>query len=451
MWEVVWGIINRPVYPGSWLQMFNRRRYNRKPGRRKAFRPRIRRKGVILRPTDEPPPPKIEFDASGAVPYLWQYWPQAEPEKAVQEYKKLPSLRYICSRVLAENADALEPSYLTTCSWTSCWKHVWRVICQLNLDLPHVFRMFAKHFGSNYDFKCHHVDLREEERSKAIMSLLLSTRRHRIDNVFSNISYNEFVCFVSGVDAHVILDCSSMKPMRKEQVLNLCKAPNLAGLDISSNEWVDDQFLYTLGRAISSKNSSKMKLLRIVNCLNITQDGLRRFLQDTLTSLTFLSTDIMASKESNFADRLNGATETPIGGTQWRLLHSGYYNFDRLVRYKLIAMALYLLRNSDLVNIPSNSLIWDIRLFPDMIDSRNPMELYRKLKGSWAKRESSSVGRNPYLYIRSETSAKAPIEKVEETRVKEEPKESDSLLTERVPKRKPKIKMKNADALFGIK
>lgn len=434
--------------------MFNRRRYNRKSGNRKGFRPRVRRKGVILKPPEQNQPviQKLDFDASGAAPYLWQFFPQSEPIRGKAVNDKVLSLKEICARSVAENADALEPSYLSTCSWT-CWRYVWRVICQRSLDLPYVFKMFAKHFSSMPDFKCHYINPADSvPRFLALGSTLLPVRSHRVDNMFANISHNDFVNFMSGLDAHVILDCSGLKGSKNSQVLSFCNIPHLAGLDLSHNEWVDDQFLYTFGRAISCKNLQKLRLLRLVNCPNVTNEGFLRFLRELLAQLSFISSDIRASTKSAFCAQLEGKTEIGVPGSQWRLLQASSPHYNVLVKYNLTKSAHYLLRNTDIVDILTQSPIWDIKLYPEVIDSRNSADLYSKLLDSWKSRKKSSMLRptsNSFVYMKNEANPIDPS-KVEGDKPRDNSasRTFDSPLTQRVPRRKPVHKLRDTKALF---
>lgn len=387
---------------------------------------------------------------------MWQYCPQSEPIKIKHRHDRIPSLKDICALVLAENADALEPSYLTTCSWT-CWRYVWEVICKWNLDSPYIFKMFAKQFGSMPGFKCHFTHLTDiGQRSSALASAVIPVRSHRIDNVFANISHKDFVGFLAGLDAHVILDCSSLKDLDKSQVLNFCNTPNLAGIDLSHNDWVDDQFLYTLGRAIKFKDLSKLGLLRLVNCPNVTDQGFLDFLRQLLVQLTYISTDIRAFTKSTFEARLEGKPEIPVPDSNWYLLltHSAHYSM--LLKYNLTMSAHYLLRNTDKLNIPTNSPIWDIKMYKDCVDFRDSKSFYCKLEDTWRSRERSSMLRpvsNLFVYMRREGISNPPKLPVSDVKTLTSGSKStvvDTAITQRVPRRKPKHKLKDTNAFFGV-
>lgn len=433
--------------------MFNRRRYNRKPGRRRSFRPKVRRKGAILRPLEpqHSAPPKPEFDASGAAPYSWLHFPQSGPKQDKCSKLKVLSLREICARALAVNADALEPSYMSMCSW-ACWKHVWTMICYLNLDSPAIFRMFAKHFGLAPDFKCHHV-LKNNKcaRSLALLCSIIPTRSHRIDNVFFNISHKDFVSFLSGIDSHVVLDCSLLKDLTGEDVIKFCNLANLTALDLSHNDWVNDQFLYTLGRAMMFKNMNKFKILRMTNCPNVTEEGFYRFLKELLASLAFIVTDIRPLNRSLFVDQMERKLEIPVPGAPWKILQEQSVHHDRLVKYNLSTAAHYLLRNTDIIEISSSTLIWDIKMFPSVVEARQLGEFYELLRDSWKKREKLALLRpahDPILYLRSD--------KDEPINVKIEhmvslPSSNQSSITQRVPRRRPKFMIKDTKTFLGLK
>ncbi|PVH14640.1 uncharacterized protein CXQ87_002787 [Candidozyma duobushaemuli] len=317
--------------------------------------------------------------------------------------------------------------------------------------------MFAKQFGSMPGFKCHNTHSTDiGPRSSALASAVIPVRSHRIDNVFANISHKDFVGFLAGLDAHVILDCSSLKDLGKSQVLNFCNTPNLAGLDLSHNDWVDDQFLYTLGRAIRFKDLSKLGLLRLVNCPNVSDRGFLEFLRQSSVQLSFISTDIRALTKSTFEARLEGKPEIPVPDSNWYLLSAHSAHYSMLSKYNLTMSAHYLSRNTDKLNIPTNSPIWDIKMYKDCVDFRDSKTFYCKLGDTWRSREKSSMSRpvsNSFVYIRREGVSSPPklsVRDVKSSTTTHKSTIADSAITQRVPRRKPKHKLKDTNAFFGI-
>lgn len=432
--------------------MFNKRKYNSKTNRRRTFRPRVRKKGVILRPIDLSVllHPNPEFDKGTlAAPYVWQYHLQNHPIFHEVSRKKVSSLKLICASVVAANADALEPSLLHTCSW-SCWKDVWRMICERHQDLPYVFGMFANKFGNLPDFNCHNILNDHTPRAVAITSML-APHTYRLDNVFSNIAHKDFVAFLSGVDANIIIDCSSSTKIKRDEVLNFCNIRGLSGLDLSNNEWVDDQFLYTLGRAITHKELTRFRYLRLIKCSNLSRLGLVKFLREFQKLVEYVATDIDMLE---FLNRPGNLTGNDLSYSKWDLLLAEDDRHKFLNRNRLGKAAQYLMRSTYLLDAHESPIVWEIKFFSTTVDSREPDELYSKLRIAWNEREKLSTprpSRCPYHYIKTTTvtqptSIQPKVEEIASTQ-----QESNSAITHRKPKRRPTVRLKNTDQFFGLR
>lgn len=176
-----------------------------------------------------------------------------------------------------------------------------------------------------------------------------------------------------------------------------------------------------------------------------------RFLKELLASLAFIVTDIRPLNRSLFVDQMERKLEIPVPGAPWKILQEQSVHHDRLVKYNLSTAAHYLLRNTDIIEISSSTLIWDIKMFPSVVEARHLGEFYELLRDSWKKREKLALLRpahDPILYLRSD--------KDEPINVKIEhmvslPSSNQSSITQRVPRRRPKFMIKDTKTFLGLK
>lgn len=449
--------------------MFAKRRYNRKKGTRKPFRRRVRKRARILRPvrtdtSSDPVPPKPTFDASGSSVYLWQYVAPQMGTKPKQTLDRLPSLRQLCAVQVAHNCEGLSLEYLQEAPWT-CWQPVWENILKLRKDSPDLFRMFALQFGMRPSFRCHAstfapkssagLDMREQALE---LALIPAHRKHRIDNVFSNVSLADLGSFVAKLPCLVVATCSKLKAFSAPQLISVFSIANLSALDLSGNDLVDDQLIYTLRLCLVSKKLG-LKILRVSGCSNLTKRGVASlFKDDPDLHLCYVETDIDMISGSTFAqkflDEPQSVQPTPVLGTKWKLLSENDPATAEVSHYSLAYKVQYYLRNSDL--IPPPSMIWDLKFFPeamDLSDSKSASELYQE---SWSERLRSARMKSvfvPYCYL------KDPNQKVV-TQVEAKPKpmmepsgpftRQGATTTKRSVMRKPKIIAADANLFFGL-
>lgn len=427
--------------------MFSKRKYARKRPSRKMFRPRAGKKNRILRPPDPDLVPNQEFDASGASVYPWTYVVPAPRLPSLGGGSRIPSLRQICAKEVGANSDALSSLYLLEASWT-CWSLVWRHILQMGRDLPVLFRMFASHFAEKPGFLCHSGDV-PDSRSKALETCLIPVRSHRVENVFSNISVWDFVSFVSSLCASVVVDCSKVLPFSAQQLLTLSNITTLVALDLSANVLVDDQFLYTL-RSNMVEKKSKLKVLRICSCPNVTKKGvLSLFEEQDDFSLTYVESDVSVVSGSRFGDRLvDSKSKTVIPGTKWTLLNESEKQTVRLAKYPLAMKTHYLLRNTSISDLVSE-LIWDFKFFPGVITNT----LDSQFEDAWNQRlkiASRRLTYAPHCYMKDPDSKIQPriIEAAQEDAAVYFPRQGTTV--KKQPPRKPKMVATDANSFFGI-
>lgn len=342
--------------------------------------------------------------------------------------KGIPSLKLICSKKIAENADSLESSFLDTASWM-VWRTVWEEILSLNNDSPRVFNLFAGKFFLLDGFKCHKLSLPLDvnlgsskwqkllkARNEGISSVIIPrTGNHRIENLFSNINVLEIVKFIHRLSYRpwVLLDVSLMtQKYDREDHLKLFNITNLIALDLSNSQIVDDLFLYNMSVSISKDGKlSKLTILKINNCPKVTSKGLQYLLclsndADARCSLSYIESDVKISS-SNFATKLqNIKSELPdfIDGTRWFVLdddsesksirklplalklHCLYKHYsNRITKDPIVTdFPLYTTNSMSYLFLVRNSIVLDIMVHENTFTSAE--NDFEKLEEVWATR-----------------------------------------------------------------
>lgn len=442
--------------------MFSKKRYNRKKGTRRHVR-RTSKKNRILRP---PPLTPMErqvekpvFDASGLLVYLWQYLAPSMAKPASSTLKTPSSLRQLCAYHVAQNADALSSEYLKLAPWT-CWEFVWKQILALGKDSPDLFRMFAREFHHHQSFWCHQLSfgsVNEHDldiRAQALeWGLVPGKRNHRMDNVFSNVSVADLTAFVAKLDCSVVAECSQLE-FTIPQLISVACLPNLVALDLSGNKLVDDQFLYTIRLCLLGRNL-KLRILRLSSCENVSKRGIAGLFENESISLCYVETDINMISKSSFALKFLDIPATtdhrPVPNTKWKLLSEAVPSTLQVARYSLPYKIHYLLRNIDLVGVPS--MIWDIKIFPETIDMMHPKSAADSYESSWAKRLRSARTRSayvPYCYLKDPDQAIVPELKVKPPVESNLPFSRQGTKVLKPSIRKPKLIKADAKSFFGI-
>lgn len=370
-------------------------------------------------------------DSSSSTTYPWiRLAPLLEYNiaKVSRSGKGIPSLKLICSRKIAENADSLESSYLDTASWM-VWRQVWEEILLLRNDSPRVFNIFAGKFFLLDGFKCHTLSLPLDinvgssnwekvlkARNEGISSVIIPrTRNHRVENLFSNINVLEIIKFIHKLSYRpwVILDASLMtRKYDREEHLKLFSITDLVALDLSNSQIVDDHFLYNMSVSISKDGKlSKLTILKINNCPNVTSNGIQYLLHlandpDARCSLSYIESDVKISS-SNFATKLqNIKSEQPnfIDGTRWfelgddqeskpikkfplaLKLHCLYKNYSSRITKDPTASDFpqYTTNSTDYLFLVRNNIVLDIMVHDKVFNSDE--DDVQKLKEIWDTR-----------------------------------------------------------------
>lgn len=405
--------------------MFAKKKYSRKQTRRKPLKRRVIRRKQILRPKDVPfPYEKPSFDASGVASYAWMNVTSGCLNGSLLKSPRTgiaPSLRQICAKALAANADSICPSYLKEASW-ECWQLVWENILQQGMDLPTLFRSFAAAFGGESSFRSHtpvegiiervHGTIADRKRSALLTCLIPTNLKHRLENVFSNVSVFDFSAFVGTLrNSCTIIDCSRMPVFTSSQLLALCNIPTVRAIDISYNQVVDDQFLYTLNTCLVTKKS-QLKLIRVCGCNAVTNRSIMALLEAREESLLiYIETHNRLATESMFISRfmaeLDLSDDAPIPGTRWKAINSDKSSFTVLGRCSFAMKVHFLLRVKRFIDVPD--LLWDFKFFDKVAGHETTSEEFHdsawRLRLQFANMRKTDI---PYMYIKDEDMAVVP-------------------------------------------
>lgn len=445
--------------------MFAKKKYVRKRPDRKHVRRRAGRKSRILRPHFEPQvPEKPTFNASGCSPYLWMNIRSGVTGLCKQPNSENPSnpvksLRLICAKTVASNVECLHSSYFCEASWT-CWKLVWEEALKQGTDLPQLFRLFTDTFGLERNFSCHppihgtiervHGSTADLKRSALLASSIPNHPRHRIENVFSNISIPDFVLFVgSSNNCAVVINCAKIALYSTPTLLSLCKTPTVSAIDISYNSVVDDQFLHTLNACLVTGTSS-LKLLRVCGCPAVTVKGILNLLEARQnSSLVYVETDVSLPRLSMFSSRFlhlpDYKEDPPILGTRWRMVNEEHSEMAFIAKHSLATKLHYFLRLKKLFN--SSNVIWDFKFFNEVADQSMNIEDFNEIV--WLDRLHTAVRKKitlPHMYFKDPTLQVVP--RIVRDERPSEMKSIDRSKAESSTTRKPKFVKTNADSFF---
>jgi hypothetical protein len=201
----------------------------------------------------------------------------------ILEPKLVPfkSLKAICANKVARNIELIPSLSIHDIPW-SALSEVWKECLKLNADSPRVFSMFARSFYKQKGFNCHNQKLQLNNevakiRQEAIdHHRLLNSKKHRIEIVYLNVRIREIVGYSFKLEtcSWIILDLTAFKATKDDMLLVL-NIQNLVCLDLSCSD-IDDSFLYSVATSILREGKlSKLTIIRLVNCKNVTIDGIK--------------------------------------------------------------------------------------------------------------------------------------------------------------------------------
>lgn len=231
--------------------------------------------------------------------YAWKYvLPVADnPIEGTKKVKCVNTLKSICYDTIAKNVKQLDNSLLGQLSW-QFWREVWSRLLFSHQDSPAVFNLFASYFSSEADFESHllprgldkEVPLSPNDlvylRNQSLSATLVPGRsNHRLENFFSGVHISDLVtyCHKLAYKPWIILDLShSLDKYSSDNLIQIFNIPNLLALDLSGSNSIDDHYLYKMAISmITDEKLANLLVLKVNNCPNITQEGLKKFLKLT--------------------------------------------------------------------------------------------------------------------------------------------------------------------------
>lgn len=313
------------------------------------------------------------IDSSSTVYYPWHEINPLYHDKPIKPKGKsgrLPSLKLLCSRIVAENCGALNTSMLECLSWP-CIKMIWNYILVSHNDSMGVFITFATSMFKQQEFRCHSplintIDPLITIRQDCLTNCLIpNLKNHRIENLFSNINIEDFTFYFNSLKLpHVLFLDFSATPdlLKRESFLLLLKLNNLAGLDVSNNNHIDDIVLLYLITAIKSGMLPNLRVLRLSNCKQLSKAVIEKlFLVSSIpqSSLSLIICDDIFP--TDFHDRLANTSANKVGyqvhGTNWINYGHEWDHSKLLMKFPLAFQYHYLLKelSSRLPNVSSSN------------------------------------------------------------------------------------------------
>ncbi|CCE79292.1 Piso0_001346 [Millerozyma farinosa CBS 7064] len=255
--------------------------------------------------------------------YGWKYiLPVADnPLDETKKVNCMKTLRSICYDTIAKNVRQLDNLLLGQLSW-KFWREVWNRLLSSHQDSPVVFNLFACNFSNEADFVSHLLPRNHERetpfnsndlvylRNQSLSATLVPGRgNHRLENFFSGIHISDIVtyCHKLTYKPWVLLDLShSLDNYSNDNLIQIFNIPNLLALDLSGSKSIDDHYLYKM--AISMTTGEKLPnllFLKINNCPNITQEGLKKFLKLTEECELFCIESNITLHKENYMEKFS--------------------------------------------------------------------------------------------------------------------------------------------------
>lgn len=294
---------------------------------------------------------------------------------------RFPSLKLLCSRIVAENCSDLNGTMLESLSFP-CVKMIWNHILVSHNDSLSVFVTFATSMLGLPQFRCHApmiqstnsvINLRQDYLSNC---LIPNTRNHRIENIFSNTSIDYLTRYLNGLKLLNVtfLDFSQTPNLlNKEDFLMVFKVKSLAGLDLSNNLVIDDNIISYLVMAIRTEMLPNLRVLRLTNCTKLSKTSIETLLQVSAAPKSSLSLIICDDWfPVSFHERLENNTADKYGlliaGTNWFNYSHEWDHAKLLMKFPLAFQHHYLMTQLKprLPNPPDsieNTILLDMMFF----------------------------------------------------------------------------------------
>ncbi|ODV70580.1 uncharacterized protein CYBJADRAFT_187448 [Cyberlindnera jadinii NRRL Y-1542] len=179
------------------------------------------------------------------------------------EQRTLKSLKTLSAMKIAENQNLLSSSMLKSSSW-QVWKLVWEYISLWRRDSFQTFELFASNFSKEAQFMCHPFVTNQvlAKKDMILKSSLPNETRHRVERVFGNIRFSNFVTTMNSLtfDNMVMLEIN--KPMKYDELIHLTNLTNLMALKIGRLTTIPD---LVLDRWCTCIKAGKWKNLQVLS------------------------------------------------------------------------------------------------------------------------------------------------------------------------------------------
>lgn len=243
---------------------------------------------------------------------------------------RLPSLKNICSRIVAQNTSDINSSMLQSLSWP-CIKLIWNHILVSHNDSLSAFITFSTTMFQLQDFRCHSPPIKSSDELVNLRQdylthcLIPNVKTHRIENLFSNVNIHNFTVYLNTlrIQRLVFLDFSHTSGLlKREDFLLLFKVGTLAGLDFSNNTVLDDTILSYLVMAIKNDRLPYLRIIRLSNCKKLSKASIEELFLLSANGKSCLSLVICDDIFSfDFYEKLSHNAANKIGkqlpGTNW--------------------------------------------------------------------------------------------------------------------------------------
>jgi hypothetical protein len=356
----------------------------------------------------------------------------------------VPTLKQLCIAVIAANTGEIHSSHLHYGS-VSCWLPVWEWILLNNRDSFRVFSMFASRFASEPKFKSHKI-VRYNNHNEGCLTNLAKLRSkgidlykipncvHRIEPLFVNINVQQLSAYISQLwySPLVLLDLlmiGTTSMLLKENMFHIFNIPNLVALNLSNNPFVDDNVMFNLCSCIKNGKLSKLSVVLLNNCINVTKEGIKYLLELDATNscLFYFESDIMLNT-SGFNKRFHNLTSSKVHldyvqGSHWFKVDKDQPEFEIVQKLPLALKlnSLHRLYGNHIIpkigeekykyikQLKSNILI-DFMVYPEAFQSDSEMDL---LKCAWTSRinQRSNFRNRAFSYMSNNNYSKPVIMK----------------------------------------
>ncbi|CAH6721209.1 hypothetical protein CLIB1444_05S05996 [[Candida] jaroonii] len=309
-------------------------------------------------------------DSASETYYQWESThPLYEAKGRSAGFKKrgVPSLKFISSNVIAENAGDLNSHVLSSLS-APCLKILWNNVLACNNDSFSIFNSFAAVMFGNGSFRCHlpsmeskvpQIDIRQNYLRECLIPNNLT---HRIENLFNNIRYHDFTYYLNHLtyDNEVVLNVSQLS-LSREDLLMLFKIRNLVGLDLS-NQNLDDSILHYLTISIRDGMLPRLKILNLTNCKNLSKAAIdEMILAAKNSSLSVIIADDLWRPQFHESLHSSALTGYQIQGTNWISYNDLWEHKKPILKFSMALALYYISKNLD-VSTSSPRILIDIMI-----------------------------------------------------------------------------------------